>query len=112
MRHLNIGHFTRHGYQVIGHIAVEHLAVFVVKAFFKQRATYALHNGAAYLLIYKHRVDDSSAIFNSPVLEKFDKSGVGVHLYIGGLHTIGEDERKVLLRKMTGHHEFWRKSSG
>src|SRR5215475_7550249 len=93
MADLDVGHLGCHGHQVVGHVAVEKLAAFVVAAVLEQRRADALHDAAADLLVDQLRIDDGAAVLHTPVLQERDESAVWVDLEPGGLDAVGEGER-------------------
>src|SRR5260221_10240213 len=93
MPEFDVGHFRRHWHQIVGHVAVEHLAAFVIEAMLKKRGADTLYDTAADLLVDKLRVDDGAAIFHAPVLQQFHETGVGVDFEVARLDTVGEGER-------------------
>src|SRR5690242_17996087 len=89
---LDIRHFRRHRYEIVGHVAVEHLSALVIKAMFEQRCAYALNHAAPDLLIHELRVDDCSAVFHAPMFQQFHETGVGIDLEITCLDAVGESK--------------------
>ena len=106
MADFDIGHFGRHGHQIVGHGGVEILALFVVQAFLIERAADALNHAAANLLVDQHRIDHGAAIVHHPAFEQLDDSRVHVDLDMEGLEAVGEGEGKGLRHVVAGHHQF------
>ena len=51
---VDVGHLARHRHEIVGHGAVQQLAVLVVEAMLEQRGADALHDAAADLLVDEH----------------------------------------------------------
>ena len=95
----DVGHLARHRHEVVGHVAVQELAVGAVEAFLVERGADALHDAAAQLLVDQHRVDHRARVLDAPVLEQPDEAGVGIDLDQRGLDAVGEGEA-VLARRV------------
>ena len=95
MHHVNVGHFARHGGQIIRHGAVLQLACFVIDAMFEQGAADTLHAAAANLFVGELRIDHPAAILHHPMPEQLDEPGVGIDLHIGALNAVGEDIKGI-----------------
>ena len=67
-----IRHLAGHGDEVVGECSIEQVSVFAIDAFLKQDGANSLRDTAAHLLIDQKRVDDASAIIDSPLPQDLD----------------------------------------
>src|SRR5258708_29473667 len=102
----DIRHLAAHGHEVVGHVAVQQLAVGAVQALFEERRADSLHHAAADLLVDQHRVDQRARVLDTPVLEQLDESRIGIDLDQRRLYSIGEGEAVLARRVMPRHGEL------
>ena len=102
----DVRELRRHGYEVVGHVGVQHLPLIVVDALFPKRRAESLHHTAANLLVDQERIDHGPAVLDAPVPQQGDEPGLGIDLQIGGLDAVGECEGVLARHVVPGRDEL------
>ncbi len=88
MGYLNIRHLIGHGHQVVGHGAIQKIAIIAVNALLIEHRADALNDTTADLLVHQKRIDNAAAVIDGPLAEHFNKARLAIDFDVAPLYAI------------------------